>query len=57
MSAHIKVYFAFLTNNRGGRHTDVHGRRYRDVYRRHGHFLMVDDDRYGNSWRIPVWGI
>ena len=52
MKEHIKVFLAFLTNNRGGKQVDVHGRTYRDVYKRFGHGVMLHDYQTINSWVI-----
>ena len=53
VKAHIKVYLAYLTNNRTGKSVDVHGRTYRSVYKQFGHTVMFNDYyHYSNTWFI-----
>lgn len=49
---HIIVFLAFLSNNGTGKQKDVHGRQYRDVYKKFGHMAMVQEYRDKNSWGI-----
>lgn len=48
----IKIYIAYLTNNRGGKREDVHGRTYRQVYKKFGHKEMLKEYKQGNSWYV-----
>lgn len=50
--SHIKVYFAYLTNNKNGKQKDLHGRLYKNVYKKFGHSKMVDEYIKFNSWSI-----
>jgi len=50
--ASLCVMRAYLTNNRGGKQRDVHGRSYRSVYRKFGKAAMVDDVMDMNSWAV-----
>lgn len=50
--ARINVYLAYLLFNIGGKKKDVHGRRYRHVYRRFGNYAMALDFKNGNSWNV-----
>lgn len=50
--AHIKVWFAGLTNNYFGKREDVHGRTYKYVYKKFGHKKMVGEYLRGNTWLI-----
>lgn len=52
MVKHIRVFFAFLTNNYFGKREDIHGRNYRYVYKKFGHAAMVNDYMDGNSWYV-----
>lgn len=52
MIAYFKVLRAFFTNNKNGKKLDVHGRNYRDVYKKYGHKVMLYDYLHGNSWCI-----
>ena len=49
---HIKIFWAFITNNYGGLRRDVHGRSYRKAYKRFGHLKMITEYLTENSWRI-----
>ena len=44
----IKVRMAYIANKQ----EDVHGRKYRDVYKKFGHKEMVKDYLSSNSWDI-----
>ena len=46
------VFFAYLTNNRGGKSVDAFGRSYREVYRKFGHEAMVKEYLKDNSWNV-----
>jgi len=52
MIAHIKVYIAYLTNNRGNKSEDLHGRSYISVYKKFGHKEMVKEFNNNNTWLI-----
>jgi len=52
MIDNVFIFVAFMTNNIFGKREDVHGRKYRDVYKRFGHRAMLYDYRNGNSWRV-----
>jgi hypothetical protein len=52
MNVNIKVFIAYLTNNRKGKRIDVNGRDYRYVYKRFGHKCMVNEFKSQNSWRV-----
>lgn len=49
---HIKVYWAYITNNKGKKQYDVHGRSYRDVYEKFGHYCMCEEYLSENTWQI-----
>lgn len=50
--AGINVWLAYCLWNIGGKRKDVHGRTYRQVYRRFGNKTMSDDFLHGNSWNV-----
>lgn len=50
--ADLKVYLAYKTNNKKGKQEDVHGREYKDVYRKFGHEAMVKEYLNKNTWLI-----
>ncbi len=52
IKAYIKTYIAYLTNNRGGKREDVHGRTYASVFKRLGHEKMIREYLYGNTWYV-----
>ena len=52
MFARINVLLAYICNNCGGKKVDVHGRRYRDVYRHFGNKVMTYEFKHGNSWNV-----
>jgi len=52
--ADLVVLFAFTFNNPFGKRNDLHGRTYKDVYKRFGHEQMVYDYLYCNSWNVRI---
>lgn len=50
--ANVRVYRAYLTNNRRGKREDVHGRSYRSVYERYGHKIMAEEYLDCNTWCV-----
>ncbi len=50
--AKINVYLAYLLGNLGGKRVDIHGRKYRDVYKRFGNLTMARDFLQDNSWFV-----
>ena len=52
MKDSLLVFMAYLTNNIFGKQEDVHGRKYRDVYKQFGHRAMLKDYHNGNTWCV-----
>jgi len=52
MIDHIKVFLAGKFGIGNGKKMDVHGRTYQSVYKRWGHYFMLEEYRETNSWMI-----
>ena len=50
--ARVRVWWAYVTNNKTGKQEDVHGRRYSKVYLRFGNTAMAKEYLTDNSWLI-----
>jgi len=50
--ARINVWLAYWLWNRRGKREDVHGRRYRQVYRKFGNKVMAKEFLNGNTWYV-----
>ena len=50
--ARIRVFIACVTNNKGGKREDVHGRTYRYAYKKFGNEAMAVEYMKTNSWHI-----
>ena len=52
IKAHILVNIAILTNNCFGNPKDLHGRKYKDVYKEFGYRAMIKEYLTDNSWEL-----